>query len=106
MTNVVVNPSYLNIAYIPQKLKDEIVKKLENIPASVMWPIDVRKADPDKFDYQTGIDDIIKGLKRPVEKEVQEKNWKYFLQYTKDLDKLRGTDTFSEIPELIEYKEQ
>lgn len=107
MTNVVVTPAYLNIAYIPEELKQKALDKIADIPASVMWPIDVRKNDPDKFDYQTGIEDIRKGLQRPVESEVQEKNWKYFLQYTQDLDKLRGTDTFAEIPELQEYlKEQ
>ena len=45
----------------------------------------------------TGIDDIRKGLETG---SYNERNWQHFIQYTKDLDRLRDTDTFKYIPEL------
>lgn len=104
MTNVVVNPAYLNIAHIPSELKTMLIERLKDIPSSIMWPIEARLSDPNKFDYQTGIEDIIKGLQRPVDAETQEKYWRQFIQYTSDLDRIRKTDTFALIPELQQYK--
>lgn len=104
MTNVVVSPEYLNIAYIPSELKTVILEKLKYIPSSILWPLASRLEEPERFDYHTGIDDIVKGLGREVDADLQKKNWDHFLQYTADLDRLRGTDTFALIPELLPYK--
>ena len=43
----------------------------------------------------TGIDDIPKGLETG---SYNERNWQHFIQYTKDSDRLRDTDTFKYIP--------
>jgi len=103
MTNVVVSPAYLNIANLPLELKQQALKKMENIPTSTIWPLDSHHVD--MFEYQTGVADIRNGLKREVDPVEQKKRWKHFLQYTRDLDRLRKTDTFAAVPELAPYKE-
>lgn len=102
MTNVVVTPAYLNIAHMPRELKDLALEKMEHIPSMEMWPISNSRVD--MFEYQTGIDDIRAGLRREVNEEEATKYWDWFLKYTKDLDRLRDTDTFKSIPEMEKYK--
>jgi radical SAM protein with 4Fe4S-binding SPASM domain len=102
MTNVVVTPAYLNIAHMPRELKDLALEKMEHIPSMEMWPISNSRVD--MFEYQTGIDDIRAGLRRDVNEEDATKYWDWFLKYTKDLDRLRDTDTFKSIPEMEKYK--
>jgi hypothetical protein len=98
MSNVVVNPRYLNIANMPQELKDLALEKLSHIPSEAYWPEGSYHSE--EFEYQTGIDDIRKGLKGT---ERDEKDWQHFLKYTADLDRLRGHDTFKHIPEIEQY---
>ena len=100
MSNVVVNPSYLNIANMPQELKDLALEKLAHIPSEAYWPEGSYHAE--EFEYQTGIDDIRKGL---LGTERSEKDWQHFLQYTADLDRLRNTDTLKYIPEIKQHVE-
>ena len=95
MSNVVVNPSYLNIAHMPDNLRHKALDKLKDIPSEAYWPEGSYHAE--EFEYQTGIDDIRKGLETG---SYNERNWQHFIQYTKDLDRLRDTDTFKYIPEL------
>lgn len=95
MSNVVVNPSYLNIAHMPDELRQTALEKLKDIPSEAYWPEGSYHAE--EFEYQTGIDDIRKGLTDGV---YDERNWNHFIQYTKDLDRLRSTDTFRYIPEI------
>ena len=102
MTNVVVTPAYLNIAHMPRELKNKALEKMEHIPSMEMWPISNSRVD--MFEYQTGIDDIRAGLGREVDEEEASKYWDWFLKYTKDLDRLRNTDTFNSIPEMKNYK--
>jgi MoaA/NifB/PqqE/SkfB family radical SAM enzyme len=102
MTNVVVTPAYLNIAHMPRELKNKALEKMEHIPSMEMWPISNSRVD--MFEYQTGIDDIRAGLRREVDEEEASKYWDWFLKYTKDLDRLRNTDTFNSIPEMKNYK--
>ncbi len=101
MTNVVVNPAYLNIAHMPRELKNKALEKIEHLPNMEMWPITNSRVDT--FEYQTGIDDIRAGLKRETNEEEATKYWDWFVKYTKDLDRLRGTDTFANIPEMEKY---
>jgi MoaA/NifB/PqqE/SkfB family radical SAM enzyme len=98
LTNVVVKPDYLNIAYMPDTLKKLALEKIKNIPSKVNWPKQFRHIDSPV--YRTGIDDIVNGLGLEVSTEDQEKYWGYFLDYTADLDKLRDTDTLAYIPEI------
>lgn len=98
MSNVVVNPTYLNIANMPQELKDLALEKLAHIPSEAYWPEGSYHAE--EFEYQTGIDDIRKGL---LGTERNETDWQHFLQYTADLDRLRGTNTLQYIPEIDQY---
>lgn len=102
MTNVVVTPAYLNIAHMPRELKNKALEKMEHIPSMEMWPIANSRVD--MFEYQTGIDDIRAGLRRDVNEEEATKYWDWFLKYTKDLDRLRDTNTFKSIPEMENYK--
>jgi radical SAM protein with 4Fe4S-binding SPASM domain len=102
MTNVVVTPAYLNIAHMPRELKDLALEKMEHIPSMEMWPIANSRVE--MFEYQTGIDDIRAGLRRDVNEEEATKYWDWFLKYTKDLDRLRDTNTFKSIPEMEKYK--
>jgi len=102
MTNVVVTPAYLNIAHMPRELKNKALEKMEHIPSMEMWPIANSRVD--MFEYQTGIDDIRAGLRRDVNEEEATKYWDWFLKYTKDLDRLRDTNTFKSIPEMEKYK--
>jgi hypothetical protein len=98
MANVVVNPAYLNIAHMPRELKDLALEKLSHLPAMEMWPIS--NSNVDMFEYQTGIDDIRAGLTRDVDEADVTKYWDFYIKYTNDLDRLRSTDTFKEIPEF------
>lgn len=102
MTNVVVTPAYLNIAHMPRELKNKALEKMEHIPSMEMWPIANSRVE--MFEYQTGIDDIRAGLRRDVNEEEATKYWDWFLKYTKDLDRLRDTNTFKSIPEMENYK--
>mgnify|MGYP001085924722 CR=1 FL=1 len=95
MSNVVVNPSYLNIANMPANLKQRALESIQHIPSEAWWPEGSYHSE--EFEYQTGIDDIRKGLSVT---EHDQQQWKYFLQYTRDLDKMRNTDTFKLIPEI------
>ena len=103
MSNVVVDPSYLNIACMPDELKQLALEKIANIPAETIWPAGSYHAE--EHEYQTGIEAIRDGLQRerPANADQQ---WKWFLQYTADLDRLRGTDTLKYIPEIKEYVEK
>ena len=103
MSNVVVNPGHLNIAMMPPELKQLALEKLADIPNSAVWP--EGNYHVDEHDYQTGIEDIRNGLSREVDPEEQQRNWKWFLHYTKDLDRLRGTDTLGQIPEIKQWIE-
>ena len=38
MSNVVVSPSYLNIAHMPDNLRREALEKLKDIPSEAYWP--------------------------------------------------------------------
>lgn len=103
MSNVVVNPSYLNIAYMPQELKYIALDKISRIPNEAIWP--AGSYHEQEHLYGTGIESIKNGLNNKIEdEEDRQKNWNYFLQYTKDLDRLRGTDTFAEIREFRSYE--
>jgi MoaA/NifB/PqqE/SkfB family radical SAM enzyme len=104
MSNVVVDPGYLNIAHMPDELKKLALEKIADIPTSSVWPEGTYHKG--EFDYQTGIEDIRSGLEREVDPKDQEQYWKWFLQYTRDLDRLRGTDTFAEIPEIKDWIEK
>lgn len=97
MSNVVVNPSYLNIAHMPDAVRQKALDKLKDIPSEAYWPEGSYHAE--EFEYQTGIDDIRKGLE---DGSYDERNWQHFIQYTKDLDRLRNTDTFKYIPEFMD----
>jgi len=104
MSNVVVQPGYLNVANMPDELKALAYDKLKHIPEIVNWP--VRSMNSFEGEYQTGIGSICDGLIRVDQEdneEVREKQWKWFLQYTADLDRLRGTDTLKHIPEIGKY---
>ena len=103
MTNVVVSPDYLNIAHLPDELKQIAIEKIKDIPTSTIWPLN--SVHSDVFEYQTGIADIRKGLQREVEEKEQKRWWQRYLQYTADLDRLNGTDTFSLVEELSPYRE-
>jgi len=98
MTNVVVNPAYLNIAHMPRELKKLALEKISHLPSMEMWPISNSRVD--MFEYQTGIDDIRAGLSRDVDEVDVTKYWNWFVKYSNDLDRLRSTDTFKEIPEM------
>jgi hypothetical protein len=103
MSNVVVNPSYLNIAYLPEELKYIMYDKLLQIPDRSIWPKGSYHAQ--EIHYQTGIHAIRDGLQlEGVDEKDQEKYWQWFMRYTKDLDRLRGTDTFKFIKELKYYE--
>ena len=103
MSNVVVNPSYLNIAYLPEELKYIMYDKLLQIPDRSVWPKGSYHAQ--EIHYQTGIHAIRDGLQlEGVDEKDQEKYWQWFMRYTKDLDRLRGTDTFKFIKELQYYE--
>ena len=95
MTNVVVDPAYLNIANLPAELKQKALDKISNIPSETLLP--AGSYHNETGGYQTGIDDIRKGLSSS---EQDPKQWEYFIKYTKDLDRLRSTDTFKFIPEM------
>lgn len=103
MSNVVVNPSYLNIANLPMELKYTTYDKLLQIPDRSVWPAGSYHIDD--IHYQTGIHAIRDGLQLEKENPQQEKLWGQFLKYTKDLDRLRGTDTFALVKELSYYNE-
>ena len=103
MSNVVVNPGYLNIAYLPEELKYIMYDKLLQIPDRSVWPKGSYHAQ--EIHYQTGIHAIRDGLQlEGVDEKDQEKYWTWFMRYTKDLDRLRGTDTFKLIKELKYYE--
>lgn len=103
MSNVVVNPSYLNIAYLPEELKYIMYDKLLQIPDRSVWPKGSYHSQ--EIHYQTGIHAIRDGLQlEGVDEKDQEKYWQWFMRYTKDLDRLRGTDTFKFIKELKYYE--
>ena len=78
--------------------------KLKHIPSETIWPEGSYHAE--ELGYQTGIDAIRAGLQREltISQEEQELHWKHYIQYTKDLDKLRNTDTFKYIPEIKPYE--
>lgn len=95
MSNVVVNPTYLNIANMPDNLKAQALEKIKEIPSEAIWPEGSYHAE--EFEYQTGIDDIRKGLQSAT---ADDKQWQYFLKYTADLDRLRNTDTLKLIKEI------
>ena len=103
MSNVVVDPSYLNIACMPEELRQLALTKIANISAEAIWPAGSYHAE--EHEYQTGIEAIRDGLQRerPANADQQ---WKWFLQYTADLDRLRNTDTLKYIPEIKQYVEQ
>lgn len=101
MSNVVVQPSQLNIAFLPKELKELALERIKSIPKETTWP--AGSYHEHEFTYQTGIDDIIRGLEEEHSQEEQERNWRWFLQYTRDLDRLRGTNTLQYIPEIQEY---
>lgn len=103
MSNVVVKPGYLNIAHMPDALKKLALEKIKNIPFETTWPDNGHHGDEEN--YQTGIADIVTGLETSVDPEEQQKNWKWFLQYTRDLDRLRGTETFKYMKEIADYVE-
>ncbi|MDA9302492.1 twitch domain-containing radical SAM protein [bacterium] len=103
MSNVVVNPNYLNIAMMPQELKDLALEKLKDIPNTSIWP--EGPYHKGEFDYQTGVQSIRDGLNAEVDPKEQERYWKWFLQYTADLDRLRKTDTLALIPEIKQWVE-
>ena len=92
MSNVVVNPNYLNIANMPDNLKQHALEITRDIPSEAYWPEGSYHAE--EFEYQTGIDDIRKGLSNSTSNEVA---WRHFIQYTKDLDRLRSTNTFKHL---------
>lgn len=101
MSNVVVNPSYLNIAHMPDELKQQALEAISDIPSEAYWP--EGSYHKEEFEYQTGIDDIRKGLAQHVDAETADRNWRHFLQYTSDLDRLRNTNTLEYIQEVKQY---
>lgn len=100
MSNVVVDPGYLDISCMPDELRTLALEKIASIPAETIWPAGSYHAE--EHEYQTGIEAICDGLQRerPLNADQQ---WKWFLQYTADLDRLRGTDTLKYIPEIEQY---
>ena len=103
MSNVVVNPSYLNIAHMPEELKALAYDKIQHIPNECVWP--AGSYHEDETNYQTGIETIKNGLLREVDQEDAAKNWKWFMHYTKDLDRLRKTETLKYIKEINDYEQ-
>lgn len=103
MSNVVVNPGYLNISMMPKELKELALEKIKNIPIEAVWP--AGSYHEEEFTYQTGIDAIRDGLTRDVgvDQKDQEQQWQWFLRYTRDLDRLREHDTFAHIQEIKDY---
>jgi MoaA/NifB/PqqE/SkfB family radical SAM enzyme len=106
MSNAVVNPSYLDIGMMPPELKAIALDKMSKIPAIASWPENSYNYNAEEFEYQTGIEAIRNGLLREltIDENERDKNWKWFLQYTRDLDRLRGTDTFKYITEIQNYE--
>lgn len=101
MSNVVVDPAYLNIANMPAELKLLALDKLSVIPSVAYWP--EGSYHREEFEYQTGIDDIRRGLQQQPDFQQQQTQWQYFLDYTADLDRLRNTCTLQYIPEIAQY---
>jgi hypothetical protein len=103
MSNVVVNPAYLDIGMMPPDLKSIALDKISTIPAIAIWPEGSYHAE--EFEYQTGIESIRDGLLREltIDETERDKNWKWFLQYTRDLDRMRGHNTFKYITEIQDY---
>jgi len=83
---------------MPRELKKLALEKISHLPSMEMWPISNSRVD--MFEYQTGIDDIRAGLSRDVDEVDVTKYWNWFVKYSNDLDRLRSTDTFKEIPEM------
>jgi MoaA/NifB/PqqE/SkfB family radical SAM enzyme len=106
MSNVVVHPGYLDIGMMPAELKALALDKIKHIPAEAIWPVGSYHAE--EMEYQTGIDAIRDGLQREISvtEEEREQKWQWFLQYTRDLDRLRDHDTFEYIEEIKNYVQQ
>ena len=79
--NAVVDPPFLSIAHMPDHLKELAIGKMQNLPE---------------------LDFIKQNLKLS---QHDPEHWNLFLLYTKELDKLRGTDIRQIVPELAaEFK--
>ena len=102
MSNVVVDPSYLNIAHMPEHLKALALDKIAPIPDEAIWPAGSYHIE--EVNYFTGAGSIKQGLVQEVDPKIQERNWNWFIKYTKDLDRMRNTNTFSHIKELKNYE--
>lgn len=103
MSNVVVQPGYLDIGIMPDGLKALAYEKIKDIPELAIWPEGSYHAE--EMEYQTGIGAIKDGLLRELDisEEEREVRWKHFLMYTADLDRMRGTDTLAYIEEIRDY---
>ena len=105
MSNVVVQPGYLDIGIMPDGLKWLAHDKIKDIPDIAIWPAGSYHAE--EAEYQTGISAIKEGLMRISElsNDDRETRWQHFQQYTADLDRLRKTDTLKHIPEISDWYE-
>jgi MoaA/NifB/PqqE/SkfB family radical SAM enzyme len=101
MSNVVVDPAYLNIGNMPAELRAQALDAIKDIPSISYWP--EGSYHREEFEYQTGIDDIRRGLSATPDPEQQATQWQHFLDYTNDLDRLRSTNTLEYIPEIRQY---
>ena len=101
MSNVVVDPAYLNIGNMPAELRAQALNAIKDIPSIAYWP--EGSYHKEEFEYQTGIDDIRRGLTATADTEQQATQWQYFLDYTNDLDRLRNTTTLEYIQEIKQY---
>jgi len=88
---------------MPDVLKYIMYDKLLSIPDQSIWPKGSYHVN--EIHYQTGIHAIRDGLQVEVNEQEQEKQWDWFVKYTKDLDRLRGTNTFELIKELKLYEQ-
>jgi hypothetical protein len=84
--NVVTSPMYLSPVIMPDKLKKLAVSRIENIEHDSGKP------------FQTYIDSLCL-----EHKGYEQAYWKTFINFTKDLDKLRNQNVLKYIPELKEY---
>ena len=105
-SNVVVNPRYLSFHVLPNKIKKQAVEILlsEKLPLDDWW----QYSKDEKAQGSIGFKNIIDGLNNDNYYSIEEKQkfLKEFVQFTKDLDKIRNTDIKEVVPQLKEIFEK
>ena len=74
-------PMYLNINNMPPKLKKKAFRKMNSMP-------------------HTNLESLKTAM---LNEKYHEYEWKLFIKFTKDLDRIRNTDVRDVVPELIPY---